>query len=241
MEQRSEGRGVEARGSGAPRRPAELERRRLEERRGPFGPGAPSVPERTPALPVAFYARPAEEVARDLLGTLLVSTVDGVRTAARIVETEAYIGPEDDASHAAARIGRTPRNDAMFGPPGHAYVYRIYGIHWCLNAVTGELGHPAAVLIRAAAIEEGVELAIARRGVDEVDRLLRGPGNLCRALGVTGLLNHHPLAQQRLEITGGEPVPDALVARGPRIGITRATDLPLRFWIRGERAVSGRR
>jgi DNA-3-methyladenine glycosylase len=215
---------------------------RVEERRGPPGPGAPSVAGAIGAvLPESFYARPAAEVARDLLGAVLVSTLDGALATARIVETEAYVGPEDDASHAAARVGRTLRNDAMFGPPGQAYVYRIYGIHWCLNAVTGEVGHPAAVLIRAAGIGQGIDVASDRRGVNDVDRLLRGPGNLCRALGVTGLLNHHRLCQPPLQIVGGEPVPDTAVARGPRIGITRATDLPLRFWVRADPAVSGRR
>jgi DNA-3-methyladenine glycosylase len=192
-------------------------------------------------LPAAFFDRPAAEVARSLLGMRLVSDVGGVGCAVEIVETEAYVGPEDEASHGHLRLGMTPRNAAMFGPPGIAYVYRIYGIHWCLNAVTGEEGFPAAVLVRAARPLEGVEAMRARRpGRPERD-LLRGPGNLCRALGVGGELNLHPLAEPPLRLAAGEPVADADVARGPRIGISRAADLPLRFWVRGSPWVSATR
>lgn len=201
-----------------------------EERRDQEGRGAPLVHPKP--LPLSFYARPASEVARDLLGRLLVSSVDGVRTMGRIVETEAYLGPEDDASHASARIGRTARNAPMFAAPGVAYVYRIYGIHWCLNAVTDVEGHPAAVLIRSAEPLVGFEFARVRRG-NSLDRnLMRGPGNLCSALGVTGALNHHRLDQEPLWIEEGEPVSDDVVMTGPRVGVTKAIDLPLRFWIR---------
>jgi DNA-3-methyladenine glycosylase len=191
-------------------------------------------------LAASFFARDTATVAREMLGTLLVSMVDGVRRVGEIVETEAYVGPEDDASHAAARLGRTARNDPMFGPAGTAYVYRIYGMHWCLNVVTGDEGHPAAVLIRAARPLEGVEaMRIARAGRPDRD-LLRGPGNLARGLGVTGDLNRHPMDRAPLWIAAGTPVPDAEAAAGPRIGITRAADLPLRFWVRGSPWVSGR-
>ena len=126
----------------------------------------------------------------------------------------------------------------MFGPPGRAYVYLIYGMHWCLNAVTREEGFPAAVLIRAARPVHGIELMRARR-VGRSDRdLLRGPGNLARALGVDGSLNGHPLDLPPLRIKSGSRVPEDLVERGPRIGITRAVDLPLRFWIAGSPHVS---
>jgi DNA-3-methyladenine glycosylase len=193
-----------------------------------------------PALPERFFARPAAVVARELLGAVIVSSVDGIVCGARIVETEAYTGPEDEASHAAARIGRTRRNEAMFGPAGCAYVYRIYGVHWCLNAVTDGPGFPSAVLIRAAEPVVGINIARSRRG-DRPDRdLMRGPGNLCAALGVTGALDHHPLNAPPLLITRGSAVPEAEVVAGPRIGITRAVDLPLRFRIAGSHWVSGR-
>ncbi|HUE95607.1 MAG TPA: DNA-3-methyladenine glycosylase, partial [Longimicrobiaceae bacterium] len=185
-------------------------------------------------LPPDFYRRPAAEVARDLLGAVLLSTVDGLPCAGRIVETEAYIGPDDEASHAAARIGRTARNEAMFGSPGIAYVYRIYGAHWCLNAVTDESGFPAAVLIRAAEPVEGVALAQARRSGRPRGDLMRGPGNLCAALGITGSLNRHPLQEPPLRMLSGDPIPERAVERGGRIGITRDVDLPLRFWLRGD-------
>jgi DNA-3-methyladenine glycosylase len=192
------------------------------------------------ALPAAFYAREAEVVARELLGAVVVSEVGGVRVAAEIVETEAYVGPHDDASHAAERFGRTPRNDAMFGAAGTAYVYLIYGMHWCLNVVTGDEGFGAAVLIRACRTIEGVEHARARRPGRPDRDLMRGPGNLARALGVDGGLNYHPLDRPPLWIAHGCTIPDADVAIGPRIGITRAADWPLRFWLRGDPHVSGK-
>lgn len=202
--------------------------------------GAPSCRRlaMTEVLPRAFYERPAEVVARDLLGALLLSTVDGERCVVRIVETEAYTGPEDDASHAAARIGRTARNEAMFGPPGQAYVYRIYGIHWCLNAVTDRVDHPAAVLIRSAEPVEGIEIARRRRANRPFTELMKGPGNLCAALGISGELNDHDLSQPPLQILAGERVPEEGVRRGPRVGISRAAHLPLRFWERGNSYVS---
>lgn len=203
-------------------------------------------------LPPSFYDRPAELVARELLGAIIVSTVDGVGTAGRIVETEAYTGPDDDASHAAARIGRTARNDAMFGPPGIAYVYRIYGVHWCLNAVTGRELHPAAVLIRALEPLEGLEAMRARRqaatprggprggeggaGAPRTvpDRdLARGPGRLCQALGITGALDRHSLGETPLRFLPGRAGREEEVLATPRVGITRAAELPLRFVLRG--------
>jgi DNA-3-methyladenine glycosylase len=194
-------------------------------------------------LPPSFYERPAEVVARDLLGMLLVSTIAG-RAVGRIVETEAYIGPHDDASHAAARIGRTARNASMFGPPGIAYVYRSYGVHWCLNVVTDTPGFPAAVLIRA--FEPVIGLAAMRRrrhltrpgAPDTV--LGSGPGNVAAALGITGDQDGHALAARPLWIAAGEPVPDEQVRSGPRVGITRAAAWPLRFWVAGSPCVSRR-
>lgn len=196
---------------------------------------------RRSSLPAGFFGRPAEAVARDLLGVRLVSEVDGARCAAEIVETEAYVGPHDDASHAAARFGRTRRNEAMFGVPGIAYVYLIYGMHWCINVVTEHEGFPAAVLLRAARPLEGIEAARARRAGRADAELMRGPGNLARALGVDGALNRHPLDRPPLWLEPGPAVPDAHVAAGPRIGITRAAEWPLRFWLRGDPHVSGRR
>jgi DNA-3-methyladenine glycosylase len=191
-------------------------------------------------LGAAFYARPAEIVARELLGAVIVSTIGGSVCAGRIVETEAYTGPEDEASHAAERIGRTKRNAAMFGPPGLAYVYRIYGVHWCLNTVTAEEGHPSAVLIRAAEPGVAIDVARARRGGRSDRDLMRGPGNLCAALGITGAFDHHALQEEPLVITAGKPVHERLVRCGKRIGVTRAADLPLRFWIAGSPWVSRR-
>ncbi len=188
------------------------------------------------ALSSDYYDRPAELVARDLLGAVVVSTVDGIPTAGRIVETEAYPGPHDPASHAAARIGRTARNAAMHGPPGIAYVYRIYGLHWCLNVVTGTERRPAAVLLRALEPLTGLE-AMARRRGRERD-LTNGPARLTRALGVDGGLDGHGLSSEPLRIVSGSHAPGEEVVTGPRIGVTRARDWPLRFWLAGNGHVS---
>lgn len=182
-----------------------------------------------PSFPQVFFAREAEQVARDLLGARLVSTVGGVRCAVRLVETEAYTGPEDEASHAAARIGRTARNDPMFGPPGRAYVYRIYGLHRCLNVVTGPEGFPAAVLLRAGVPIEGIDAMRARRGPVPIERLTFGPANLAQALGIDLTLNRHPLDRPPLWLEPDTVVPDACVRRTPRIGVTRAREALLRF------------
>jgi DNA-3-methyladenine glycosylase len=198
-----------------------------------------AVPDPAP-LPEAWYHRPAEVVARDLLGTRLVSTVGGERVVCEIVETEAYVGPHDAASHAWERYGRTRRNDPMFGPPGTAYVYLIYGTHWCINVVTDTEGFPAAVLVRAARPLEGIEGARARRPGRPDRELMRGPGNLARALGVTGEANYHVLDRPPLWLAAGRTVTDVDVGIGPRIGIAphRAADWPLRFWVHGSEHVS---
>jgi DNA-3-methyladenine glycosylase len=182
-------------------------------------------------LPPAFYARPAGTVAPDLLGRVIRSTLGGHETLARIVETEAYTGPHDPASHAAARIGRTTRNEAMFGPPGTAYVFLSYGVHWCLNAVTDRTNYPSAVLIRAVEPLAGLDAMRVRRGVRDRD-LGRGPGRLAQALHITGALNGHPLDRPPLVILEAEPAPRLQVVAGPRIGISRAADWPLRFTLR---------
>jgi DNA-3-methyladenine glycosylase len=189
-------------------------------------------------LPVAFYQREAEVVARELLGTVLVSEVEGVRVAGEIVETEAYVGPDDEASHAHSRFGRTARNEPMFGDAGISYVYLIYGMHWCINVVTGPRDHPAAVLIRAAQPVEGLAHARERRPGRPDRDLMRGPGNLARALGIDGRHNALPMDRPPLWIASGSPVADAETGVGPRIGISRAAEAPLRFWVRGSPWVS---
>jgi DNA-3-methyladenine glycosylase len=197
---------------------------------------------KTAPLSRAFFARAAEEVAPDLLGCLLISTVDGKRAVGRIVETEAYIGPHDPASHAWEQIGRTRRNATMFGRPGHAYIYRSYGLHWCLNIVTNETGYPAAVLIRAIEPVAGVAVMRARRwgaaGAGPDTNLGSGPGKLASALGITGELDGHPLHRPPLVVASGERVDTADIVTGPRIGISRAADWPLRFSVRASRHVS---
>jgi DNA-3-methyladenine glycosylase len=183
-----------------------------------------------------FYLRGARTVARDLLGCVLVSRRGRAITAGRIVETEAYLGPEDAASHAAFR----PGSHALFyGEGGHAYVFVNYGVHHCLNAITGRRGAPGCVLIRALEPVSGLAAMARRRGISRDGKhLASGPGNLTQALGVTLRDNGVDLTTGGLTI---EPPPsprDFRIATGPRIGITRAADLPLRFWISGNRSVS---
>ena len=189
----------------------------------------PGDPSESGGLPGTFFRRPADQVARDLLGHRLVSTLGGVRTSGRIVETEAYLGPEDPASHAATRQGRTDRNAPMFGPGGTSYVYFIYGMHWCFNVVTGEVGEPQAVLIRALEPEEGLRTMGERRGRE--GDLTSGPARLCQALDITGEWNGHPLSDPPLRILPGKPVPSDQVAISGRIGIRQARDWPLRYFL----------
>jgi DNA-3-methyladenine glycosylase len=176
------------------------------------------------ALEREFFARSVHEVAPELVGcTLLVEGVGG-----RIVEVEAY-DADDPASH--GFTGRTARNRAMFGPPGHAYVYRSYGIHWCLNFVCGPQGRAEAVLVRALEPRAGLRGMRRRRGLD-ADRLLcAGPGRLCQALGITGEHDGRALDRPPFELRApGEAVE---VARAARVGITRAADLPWRYALAG--------
>jgi DNA-3-methyladenine glycosylase len=186
-------------------------------------------------LPRAFYLRPAPVVARALLGCVLVSRRGGVVTAGRIVETEAYLGPEDPASHAAFR----PSSHALFyGEGGHAYVFLNYGVHCCLNAITGAAGTPGCVLLRALDPVAGVVTMARRRGVAADDRrLASGPGNLTRALGITLRDSGADLTRGGLVIEPRDHATPAMLA-GPRVGITRAVDEPLRFWVAGNRHVS---
>jgi len=185
----------------------------------------------SPPLAAAFYARPTAEVARRLLGHFLVSDVGGRRTVGRIVETEAYVGPHDPACHAFGRR-RTPRIEALYGPPGSAYVYFTYGMHWCLNAVTERRDYPAAVLIRALEPLEGLAVMRRRRGNVVERALCAGPARLCEALGITGDENGTSLVRGRVRILRdrGRRPPVAVTSR---IGITCGASWPLRFVIRG--------
>lgn len=181
-------------------------------------------------LPPAFYARETECVARELLGCVLECEGPEGVVSGRIVETEAYVGEHDAACHAA--VGRTARTEPLYGAPGTAYVYLIYGMYWCFNAVTREAGYPAAVLVRALEPIEGIDLMRARRphARRDVD-LTNGPGKLCRALGIDGRHNGLSLLRRPLVVRPGAPVPDRDVLVTPRIGITRAADWPLRWLV----------
>ena len=170
------------------------------------------------------------EVARDLVGaTLLVDGVGGV-----LVEVEAY-HHTDPASH--AYLGRrTPSNASMFGPPGHAYVYRSYGVHWCMNVVCGDEGIAEAVLLRALEPTDGLDAMRTRRGVEDERLLCAGPGRLCQALGVTRALDGRPLYEPPFAMAAR--VADVGLLAGPRIGVTRGAELPWRYTLAGSRYVS---
>ena len=176
-----------------------------------------------------FFARSVHEVAPELVGAkLLIDGVGGV-----IVEVEAY-DHEDPAAHGFR--GRTPRNASMFGPPGHAYVYRSYGIHWCLNFVCEAEGSASAVLIRALEPTRGIDTMRERRGVENERLLCAGPGRLCQALGLTG--EHDGLPLDRPPFRVHARAREAEVLAGPRIGITKAADRPWRYGLAGSRFVS---
>jgi DNA-3-methyladenine glycosylase len=175
------------------------------------------------------FARSVHEVAPDLIGvTLLVDGVGGP-----IVEVEAY-DHEDPAAHGYG--GRTARNASMFGPPGHAYVYRSYGIHWCLNFVCEEVGSASAVLIRALEPRAGLEVMRERRRLEDERILCAGPGRLCEALGITRDHDSLPLDRPPFELLAREEEPEITV--GPRIGITKAVEQPWRYALTGSRFLS---
>jgi DNA-3-methyladenine glycosylase len=178
----------------------------------------------TATLGREFFARSVHDVAPELIGTTLL--VDGV--GGLVVEVEAY-DQEDPASH--GYRGQTARNTVMFGPPGHAYVYRSYGLHWCLNLVCEEEGRACAVLLRALEPSHGVEPMRDRRGLDDVRLLCAGPGRLCQALGITREHDGLPLDRAPFELLARAT--EATVVRGPRVGITRAADLPWRYALAG--------
>ncbi|PWU49240.1 DNA-3-methyladenine glycosylase [Micromonospora globispora] len=186
-----------------------------------------------------LLAGPVVPAARGLLGCRL--TANGVTV--RITEVEAYAGTAGDpASH--AHRGRTPRNAVMFGPSGHAYVYFTYGMHWCMNVVTGPDGEASAVLLRAGEVVEGLDVARARRPAVRRDvDLARGPARLCAAIGIdrsvygADLLAEGPVRLRPAVV----PVPPAAIEAGPRVGVTGAHDVPWRFWIAGDPMVSAYR
>lgn len=198
-----------------------------------------------PFSPLAepFYRRPAEVVARDLLGRYLVRQLDGERLVLRLVETEAYLGAPDRASHAWGGR-RTARNESLYLPGGFAYVYFVYGMHHCLNAVTGEAGVGSAVLLRAGEVVAGAERMRELRGLARPPRagdVAGGPAKLCRALDVDRRLDGASLLAGELVLAHGEPVEPGSIARGPRVGVGYAGEAagwPLRFAIRGHREVS---
>lgn len=194
-----------------------------------------------PSLDRAWFDRPAADLARSLLGARLVHDAPDGPVGGRIVEVEAYRGPEDLAAHSSR--GRTRRNAVMFGPPGHLYVYLVYGLHHCMNVVAGPGDKPEAVLVRALALDEGVRQARRRRGPSPADaRLASGPGNVARALGVDRTLDGSDLLLGPVHL---EPAVGRVgrVARGPRIGVDYAgawAARPLRYWIADDPHVSRR-
>jgi len=187
-------------------------------------------------LPREWYDRDSLLVARDLLGMVLARSLDGTMVRGIIVETEAYRGELDMASH--ARMGITPRNAVMFGPPGYAYVYFTYGMHWCMNAVCMPQGTASAVLIRAIQPIEGMDLIAERRAGRPRQQWTDGPAKLAQALGINGQLNGIDLSTKEsgLWIEAGEGVPDERVVVGPRVGIQNVPEpwrsMPWRFQIK---------
>src|SRR5688572_9005498 len=174
-----------------------------------------------------FYDRDTVAVARDLLGKLLVHRADGVTRVARIVEVEAYLGPHDLAAHSAR--GLTPRTRVMFGPPGHAYVYLIYGMYYCMNVVTQAEGKASAVLLRAL------------EPVKNVEGRTQGPGLLCKAMGIDGRLHGHDLTSENFHVRAPEEEANIRIVKRPRIGVDYAGHWArrlLRFYIRGNAFIS---
>jgi DNA-3-methyladenine glycosylase len=193
-----------------------------------------------------FYDRDPRDVSRDLLGKLLVRNEGNRRIAGRIVEVEAYLGSDDPAAHAAA--GRTARNDVLFGPPGRAYVYFIYGNHWCFNISCLPDGIAGGVLFRALEPLEGIEQMARARGIPvESERDLRlltsGPGRMAEALGITRARdNGKELFSAKSDLwIGDDGSPPPRVATTVRVGITKAAEMPLRYVILGNKFVSGRK
>ena len=196
-------------------------------------------------LPRDFYLQPTLRVARALLGKVLVHETPEGRAAGRIVEVEAYRGPADRAAHSWGGR-RSTRNEVMYGPPGHAYVYFIYGIHYCMNVVCQRPDVPEAVLLRALEPIVGETVMRRRRSLPDAPawRLCRGPGALCQAMGITRAENGADLVRGRLRVIDAPGIPARRVARTPRIGVAYAgvdAARPWRFVTRGSRAVSASR
>ena len=196
------------------------------------------MPDPLEPLPRSFFDRPVLEVAPDLLGRLVVHRTEDGGVTARITEVEAYDGPNDPGSHAFR--GRSKRNGTMFGPPGHVYVYFTYGMHYCMNLVCGAPGMPTGILLRAAEVTGGAELARKRRPTAKSDReLARGPARLVESLAVTrdddgaDVCGDGPLT-----VHHGVPPRKELIRTGPRVGLRDAPDFPWRFWIDGDPTVS---
>jgi len=187
---------------------------------------------RAATLPVSFFERSADVVARELLGALVVSRIGAVHTSARIVETEAYLGYRDPASHGYLHR-RNERNAALFGPPGSWYVYLSYGIHWCANLVCEAEGTASAVLLRALEPIEGVDRMRERRGGVDERELCSGPGKLCQALGITRDLDGRLMPAADVVVQVARVARPFAVATTPRVGITKAADWPLRFVVEG--------
>ncbi len=178
-------------------------------------------------LPRSFYDRDTIVVARELLGKWLVHHCDGIERIGRIVETEAYLGPHDRAAHSAR--GMTPRNQAMFGPPGHAYVYFIYGMYYCMNVVTERAGHASAVLLRAL------------QPLKNLEGRTQGPGLLCRAMRIDRRLNHHDLLSDDFYIAAPDHGEEMVIVKRPRVGVDYAghwAKRHLRFYLKGNPFVS---
>ncbi|MDE3003244.1 MAG: DNA-3-methyladenine glycosylase [Gemmatimonadota bacterium] len=188
------------------------------------------------ALGANFFEHAAADVAQALLGARLISLLDGAVCVGMVVETEAYGGPGDPASHAATRSGVTKRNRAMFGPAGRAYVYRSYGVHWCLNVVTGSEGTGEAVLLRGVHPISGLDVMTARRGGRMP--LAAGPGRLAQAFGVDDTLYDHPMDRAPLMLAEGWTVPECDIVTTGRVGVSAAADWPLRFYVAGSLGVS---
>ena len=205
----------------------------------PRSPATPFEP-----LPRSFFARDPREVAGQLLGKILIRDSEGPQLAGRIVEVEAYLGTDDPAAHSAA--GRTTRTAVLFGPPGHAYVYFIYGNHYCLNVSCEPEGKAGSVLFRALQPLSGIEeMACARkihlRGPQDWPKLTAGPGRLCQAFGITRSRDNGcdlTFPSSGLWIASDRHRRGS-ISQGPRIGITKAAEMPLRYFLRGNAFVSG--
>jgi len=186
-----------------------------------------------------FYARDTVDVARALLGCVLETSFNNEVTSGRITEVEAYVGPDDPAAHGYGNR-RTPRNEAMFGPAGYSYVYFIYGMHWCFNAVTERDDYPAAVLVRSLEPVVGLDTMTQRRSIDKQRLLCSGPARLCQALGIDRKSNSCSLSDGPVRILRGVEVNPEAIGSSSRIGIRQAADWPLRFFERGSKWLSRR-